>query len=174
MNKVYCIIVGLWLLPLWANAAQVCQTANIPASTPTARFTNHGDGTVTDTQTGLRWKQCAEGLSGTDCTTGAAQTFTWQAALQQAQTLNTTGGFAGFTDWRLPNIKELRSIVERQCYSPAINFNVFPNTPSASFWSSSPVAYFSSNAWYVYFDNGDNDWGNKNYARQVRLVRSGQ
>ena len=159
--------------------AQTCQTANIPATSPTSQLTDNADGTVTDTKTGLMWEQCAEGLSGAGCTTGTAQTYTWQAALNRAQTVNTTGGFAGYTDWRVPNIKELRSIIEQQCYDPAINLTRFPNTASAVFWSSSPVAgdrYYGYIAGYVFFGNGYDDGGDygRGNALQVRLVRSGQ
>jgi hypothetical protein len=162
----------LALLPLVGNA-QTCQTASIPATTPNSQLTDNGDGTVTDTKTGLMWKQCSEGQSGAGCATGSAATYTWQAALTQAQTVN-TAGFASHNDWRLPNVKELRSITEKQCYGPAINLTRFPNTSSAVFWSASPYADVGGFAWYVGFSNGDDGWGGKNSAFQVRLVRSGQ
>lgn len=174
MNKVYYIIAGLWLLPLIANAEQVCQTATIVATTPTTRFTTNANGTVTDTKTGLMWKQCTEGLSGVGCATGTARTFTWQAILRQAQSVNTTGGFAGFTDWRVPNVNELRSIVEWQCTNPMINLSVFPNTAPAVFWSSSPIAASSSSAWVIDFHDNLSYWGAKYYEFQARLVRGGQ
>jgi hypothetical protein len=139
------LLIGLLaLFPLVGNA-QTCQTASIPATTPTSQLTDNGNGTVTDTKTGLMWKQCSEGLTGADCATGSAEIYTWQAALAQAQTVNTSGGFAGHTDWRLPNVKELRSITEKQCYYPAINLTRFPNIGiyrfgywSGMYWSASP------------------------------------
>jgi len=154
--------------------AQTCQTTTIPATTPTSRFTVHGNGTVTDTKTGLMWKQCSEGLSGADCSVGGAGAYTWQGALQQAQTVNVGSGFAGYTDWRVPNVKELRSITERQCYAPSINTTIFPNTVSSLYWSSSPVADFSNGAWLVYFYYGTDGWHYKDSNYYVRLVRSGQ
>ena len=163
----------LALLPLVGNA-QVCKTDSIPATTPNSQLTDNGNGTVTDSKTRLMWKQCSEGLSGTGCVAGAAQTFTWQGALQQAQIVNNSGGFAGFTDWRLPNIKELSSIIENQCYAPAINLTHFPNTPSSYFWSASPNVDYGDSAWGVGFNDGDDSWDNKDSAFQVRLVRSGQ
>lgn len=164
----------LILLPLVGNA-QVCKTASIPATTPTSQLTDNGNGTVTDTKTGLMWKQCSEGLSGVGCLTGTAQTYTWQAALAQAQTVNTLGGFAGKTDWRLPNIKELRSIIEKQCYEPAINLTRFPNTDfSTFFWSSSSFASHGSYAWFIHYGEGYDAWQGKDYVYLVRLVRSGQ
>ena len=163
----------LALLPLVGNA-QVCKTDSIPATTPNSQLTDNGNGTVTDSKTRLMWKQCSEGLSGTGCVAGVAQTFSWQGALQQAQIVNNSGGFAGFTDWRLPNIKELSSITENQCYAPAINLTHFPNTPSSYFWSASPNVDYGDSAWGVGFNDGDDSWDNKDSAFQVRLVRSGQ
>ncbi len=161
----------LTLLPVVAFA-QICQTASIPATTPTNRFTINKNGTVSDTKTGLMWKTCSEGQSGTDCSGGSAATYTWQLALQQAQTINNGGGFAGYSDWRVPNVKELLSIVEEQCIEPSINLTVFPNTPYLNvFWSSSPSADFSGNAWYVGFYGGGSDYGFKDYGNFVRLVR---
>ena len=157
------------LLPVIA-IAQTCQTTSIPATTPTNRFTDNKNGTVSDTKTGLMWKKCSEGQSGSTCE-GSAATYNWQQALQQAQTVNNGGGFAGHSDWRVPNVKELLSIVEEQCVEPAINLTVFPNTPNSAFWSSSPSAYYSDNAWYVAAANGNANGNDKGSGRYVRLVR---
>ncbi len=73
------------------------------------------------------WKQCAEGLSGTTCQTGSAHTFTWANALVYAE----ASTFANHADWRLPNVKELSTLVEDCRTSPAINTLRFPNTPGA-------------------------------------------
>ena len=155
--------------------AQTCQTDSIPATTPSSRFTVHGDGTVTDHRTRLMWKQCSEGRSGADCSEGSVGYYSWPAALEQARTVNEDGGFAGHADWRLPNVKELRSIVERQCYDPAINLSVFPNASSDWHWSGSPNATNSDNAWFVSFNNGNSNFGNlRNDNNAVRLVRGGQ
>ena len=140
----------LLLLIFAVNAnAQTCKE-NIEASTPTANFDVHNDGTVTDKTTGLTWKRCAEGQTyqNNDCR-GGAQSFTWQQALQLTQ--NAT--FAGFNDWRLPNVNELEAIVEDACLDPAINLQIFPSAPSDAFWSSSPDAYYSDDAWLVYFSS---------------------
>ncbi|MCX7086847.1 MAG: DUF1566 domain-containing protein [Methylococcales bacterium] len=165
----------LALLPLISHA-QTCQTSSIPATTPDTQFTNNNNGTVTDNKTGLMWKRCSEGQTfntGTHACDGSTATYTWQGVLQQAQSVN-TAGFAGANDWRVPNIKELRSLVELQCVDPSINLMVFPATPSAVFWSSSSYADYSYNAWNVYFGNGSDDADGKYYYSQVRLVRIGQ
>lgn len=163
---------GLALILSVAPAlAQTCNPA-VPATAPANRYTDNGDGTVTDIATTLMWKQCAEGLSGAGCATGAGMSINWQQALQQAQTVN-SGGFAGYSDWRLPNVKELASLVEKQC-SPAINLTLFPNTLGTGFWSSSPCAFASAYAWGVDFGHGDVGFELRNDLNSVRLVRGGQ
>ena len=144
----------------------------IPNNTPDDRYTLHGDGTVTDTATGLVWQRCSLGQSwnGSTCT-GNASTYTWQGALQQGD----SNSLAGYSDWRLPNRKELRSIVAYDRYNPAINTTVFPNTPSSWYWSSSPNAWHLLHyAWIVYFDVGADLYPNRSSSAAVRLVRGGQ
>lgn len=155
------------------HAAQTCNS-NMPASTPESQLIDNNDGTVTDSKTGLMWKQCLEGVEGDNCENNSPNTFTWQQALQQPGTVNDGGGFAGYTDWRLPNIRELRSIVEEQCYNLAINLNRFPNTQSFLVWSGSPYAYDSDYAWAVYFLNGSSGISYRFNSFAVRLVRGGQ
>jgi hypothetical protein len=116
------------------------------------------------------WKKCSEGQSGSDCRSGSATGYTWQQALQQAQTVNQSG-FAGYKDWRVPNVNELNSIVEEQCYEPAVNLSIFPNTPSSWYWSSSSLASYSSSAWSVHFGYGNTGSDLKYYGLYVRLVR---
>ncbi len=149
--------------------AQTCRD-DIPATAPDSRFTDNGNGTVTDAGTGLMWKQCAEGQSGADCAGGAAVGIAWGQALRAAAAAD----FAGHADWRLPNKNELESLVERSCAGPAINARYFPNTPSTPFWSSSPSSYASYHAWYVHFANGKVHDGYKYEPNRVRLVRAGQ
>jgi len=96
---------------------------------------------------------------------------TWQAALQSASAATK----AGYTDWRLPNIKELRSLAAYDRYDPSINLAIFPNTASNRYWSSSPYAYDSNGAWVGNFSGGGDYYGYRNVSyRPVRLVRGGQ
>lgn len=157
-----------------AHAAPTCPANNM-IDTPTADFTVNGNGTITHDQTGLMWKQCAEGLGGSSCNAGgvisSATLMNWDAALSAAAQT-----FAGYSDWRLPNRKELHSIVETGCHSPSINETVFPNTPSAlSFWTSTNrVMVASPSAWLVLFTTGISLSDNKTKSYYVRLVRGGQ
>ncbi len=156
------------------HAEQICKPDSIPASTPDSQLVDNGNGTVTDSKTGLMWKKCLEGASGNSCEIGSPSTFTWQDALQQTVTVNSAGGFAGHTDWRLPSIRELRSLVEEQCCDPAINSNRFPHTLSLKIWSGSPHADLWDNAWFVEFFTGGSGITVRSSADvAVRLVRGG-
>ncbi len=176
-RNLFALVVLLALLAtgLEAHAVAVCTAANPNASviesTPTSAFTDNGNGTVTHTLTGLIWKRCAEGQtwSGATCT-GGATTFNWANALIQAK----NASFAGQTDWRLPNLKELESIVESCGYSPSINQTLFPATPASYFWSGSSYVPDPAGAWSVDFSVGDTYAFLKSYAYYARLVRGGQ
>ncbi len=143
--------------------------AHAAPTTPTADFTDNGDGTVTHKTTGLTWKRCAEGQTwtGSNCT-GTAATYTYD----QAAAL--TSSFAGKSDWRLPTIAELGTIVERSSVNPAINTTVFPGTPASVFWSGSADARSSGNSWFIHYYNGDGHGAPKRDTYHVRLVRGGQ
>ena len=171
MKKVVIVILWAVLSATSAMAVQVCPSG-ILQTTPTADFTDHGDGTITHKRTGLMWKKCVEGLSGSDCATGSIGAHTWQGALQLAD----GHSFAGYSDWRLPNVKELISIVEFSCFSPAINLSVFTHAPDLHVWSSSLNASNSDLAWMVDFGFGGSVNTNRVSSSyiQVRLVRGGQ
>lgn len=182
MSKFIQTLVLLTLLPVMARAAQLCKPLNIAATTPTNQFIDNRNGTVTDSKTSLMWKKCSEGQNwnGATCV-GSASGYTWQEALQKAQAVNAAGGFVGKTDWRVPNRNELRSIIERQCYKPAINLTLFPNTLySWSFWwSSSPlssrVASETDYAWAIAFGSSGSDYAYYRSSKyKVRLVRNWQ
>lgn len=129
------LICGLVSFVFTAKVWAFCES-NIMASTPDERYTIHTDGTVIDDQTGLMWMRCSFGQRWQNNTCeGEAQSANWRKAFELAQGIV----FAGASNWRLPNIKELKSIIEDQCYSPAINENIFPNTPGSTYWSSSPT-----------------------------------
>ncbi len=185
MYKRYLAGILLWavLLPP-AGYAQTCTNTAMAESTPTAGFEFHPDGTVTHQATGLTWKRCLEGQTFADNSTadtylddrctGSALWMSWQAALDWAQDLNTGSGFAGHADWRLPNAKELASIVEYCRLDPAINTEVFPGGESAYIWSSSPVVNSPDNpheSWDINFGDGDGGWDARRGGHLVHLVR---
>lgn len=121
-------------------------------------ITDNGDGTVTDNITTLMWQQAEDGTERS-----------WQEALTYCEGLL----LAGYDDWRLPNLKELHSIVTYNVY-PAINTNFFPNASAAYHWSSTTKDSFPGIAWNVNFGTGTVDTINKTHKDLARCVRGGQ
>lgn len=73
-------------------------------------FTDNSDGTITDNVTGLIWQKCSAGQANDSSCTGDQDILTWQEALDYCNGLS----LAGYNDWRLPNIKELYSILDTE------------------------------------------------------------
>ena len=161
------------LLALSGSVVHAVTCTNVKApSNPDSAYTIHGDGTVTDTRNGLMWKQCSEGQtwSGGDCT-GTASQIDWNTAMALKIT------YAGYSDWRMPTIDELKGLIEacRGYPGPTINDSVFPRTPSSYFWSGSPFADDTNGAWFVGFSGGlAYYYGFRRSGIHVRLVRGGQ
>jgi type II secretory pathway pseudopilin PulG len=99
--------------------------------------------------------------------TGDAVRVDWSEGLKIATNVESTD----LNQWRLPNVKELATIVEKQCVDPAINMTVFPNAPATDFWTSSTSANNPSQAWALAFYNGRNNQQGKNVDKYVRLVK---
>jgi len=127
------------------------------------RFSVSADSTeVTDHRSGLVWQRCSAGqLYAAGACTGSAATFTHEQALLHARSQ---------PGWRLPNVKELSSLVDETRSFPAID-PIFPQTPADLFWTSSPRSHPPRIAWYVNFDGGSVGSENRGYAFPVRLVR---
>ena len=128
-------------------------------------FTDNLDATVTDNVTGLMWQQEDDN-----------QERNWEAALAYCEDLD----LGGHVDWRLPDVKELRSIVDNTRYNPAIDTGVFPGTGTELryYWSSSTGAYspwsdYFELAWNVDFYTGGvgHGYGDKTNTYYVRCVR---
>lgn len=154
----------------FSGAVQASCEPGFAPDNPDEIYEIHGDGTVTDTRTGLMWKRCAEGLTGELCADGEVSIMTWGDALEHAR----SSTFAGHDDWRLPNFRELQSLAEHCRTDPAINETAFPNTTSSYFWSASPYAGSSDYAWLVYFYDGYSSYYFRNGSHRVRAVRGGQ
>jgi len=162
-------------------AAQTCRPT-IESTAPDSRYDINGsEGTVYDNVTGLTWMRCVVGKTGRGCS-GVATTMNWQTALQYTRDLNAGGGYAGETNWRVPNTKELGSLIERRCFSPAVNANVFPGMPSNFYLWSSTQNHFDtgtaglSYAWSMHLYDG-NDYRKPKinaYPYILMLVRDSQ
>jgi hypothetical protein len=152
--------------------AQSCHDG-LTETTIIDNFTLLSNGLAQDKTTGLMWMRCAYGQtwdSVNSTCTGNAVELTWQDALQASEQM-TEGGY---TDWRLPNVKELATIVEKRCTDPAVNATLFPATPADNFWTSTTVTGSGSWAWSVAFYNGRNNTKEKLLDVHARFVRFAQ
>lgn len=170
MKKI--VFTALSLLFISHAHAQTCNL-QIISSAPNNRYeivASSAGSEILDKQTKLIWQRCSIGQTwdGQTCI-GTPTKLTWDQALIKANALK--------NGYRLPNIKELQSLVEESCHEPAINEKIFPNTNSsratAAYWTSSPVPD-GNNVWVVDFTNGGTYFPDKTglYANPVRAVRS--
>jgi hypothetical protein len=145
-------------------------------------YTDNGDGTITDNTTGLMWEKKSWDNSIHTWTNG----YTWSDTITTfLAALNGGGGFAGHTDWRIPNINELHTLANYENFSPSVdsvfNTNCVANctvttcscTQSNYYWSSTTYAPFSQSAWIVGFNVGYVDTTDKSMIFYVRAVRGG-
>jgi hypothetical protein len=141
-----------------------------------SRFTVNGDGTVTDNCTGLQWLQDS-GETPDDDLDGHPDPVTWCKAMEFCQDLV----FAGHSDWRLPNVRELQSLVDYGRLAPAIapEFR-FAGNPGAEgdsvyiYWTSTSYIGQQGRVFYVHFGFGivETHFGNENH--RVLAVRGGR
>ena len=134
-------------------------------------YVDNNNGTISDLSTGLMWKKCVEDLSGSDCgdDSKSAKSRTQAAQIAICEADNT----ASYTDWRLPNINELASLVDYSTSSPAINQIYFPRTPNGWFWTSTSLAPSeASSGWVFDFIRGKTDVDPKSITHMARCVRN--
>ena len=141
-------------------------------------YTDNGDGTVTDNRSGLTWEKKTDA--------NVNDNYTWLDAfayIAELNGMNGGAGFAGHNDWRLPNIKELLSIVDFGRSNPSIDPIFGPTAGKlnfVNFWSSTSWAAYHPeyNAWAVNFRDAYGDYsgtlafGKASFLR-VRAVRGG-
>ena len=132
------------------------------------RFTDKGDGTVKDNLTGLIWLKnagCMGYSTWTDALSGAAGLASGSCDL-------TDGSAAG--DWRLPNVKELQSLIDFGQVSPALPpGHPFSGVHSDHYWSSTTGVNGQNYAWSVTLFSGGVSVSDKSIPHAVWLVRGG-
>lgn len=129
--------------------------------TPSPLLANHFalniDSTVTDLLTDLTWQSAS-----------LTDSLTWEDALSFADTLT----YAGFTDWRLPNIKELQSINDEKLINPSVNQSFFPGVNTTRYWSSTSLPNQPAKAWYLDTHFGITTYAAKTSKQMVLCVRN--
>jgi len=132
-KKIFRLLVVFCMLSL--SPLGYAQRCNENGRSARVDFILHDDGTVTHKKSGLMWKVCSQGQEWElGLCVGEPSRFNWKQALQEPSIIN--AGQDRYSNWRVPNIKELISIVEFNC-SPAINEEIFPLT-DFGYMSSSP------------------------------------
>jgi len=129
----------------------------VSGETVPSQLVDNTNGTVTDFSTGLMWYQEEVGEK------------TWEETLTFCENLS----YAGFDDWRLPNIKEIRSISNDQMINPSIETSFFSNAGANRYWSSTTEINQNSKAWFVDFKFGLTSYEEKLERLFVRCVRTG-
>ncbi|MDI6883005.1 MAG: DUF1566 domain-containing protein [Patescibacteria group bacterium] len=149
-NKVY-----YFALKSIGQNGTVSEISNVVKAKAIPGFKDNGDETVTDLYTGLVWLkdgQSTSSFNGAKASQGQAIAFCEQL------------DFAGQTDWRLPNFKELASLLDYNKNSPTIDENYFQNIKPAQYWTSSHFLTYAPgfpgdlprfNGWYVDFGSGE-------------------
>ena len=127
------------------------------SSIASADLVDNGDGTITDTDTWLMWQQEDDNIARM-----------YELAITYCENVN----FSTYSDWRLPNKKELLSIIDNSQLDPAVDSTAFPNTDSSHYWSSTTAT--SLQAWSVDFTSGNVIYYDRANSRYVRCVRGGQ
>lgn len=129
---------------------------------PKTSCTDNGDGTVLDSTTGLVWQQGEGG-----------QMSTWEDAISYCDTLS----LANKTDWRLPNSRELESLVDDTSKSPQIDMSFFPNAQAVPYWASTTYASDITWGWakpFNIYGQGIYVKTDSYYNHYVRCVRGGK
>ena len=140
------------------SAANFVRAVRGDYNRPKDPFVSNNDGTVTDIGTGLMWQKVTIGP------------LDWETALSACESLV----LSGYTDWRLPNINELRSIQNYSRNGQSIDIDYFPDSVYSFYWSSSPTTFGGNNAFAIDFSNGVEYVNNRSIAYYVLAVRGGQ
>lgn len=128
-------------------------------------LTDNGDGTVTDSATGLVWQKCTSGLVGSSCGAGSVVSYYFPNALQYCNSLT-----LGSRSWRLPSMKELLSVLNYKYYGPTIDPSFFPGTSTTYYMSSTSKPTDGSMVWSINFNDGYTTYRGKVFSGLVRCV----
>lgn len=154
-----------------AQQAAHCTYPGNPRN-PDSAYSVSNAGTVVDTRTNLMWDRCSWGQTGANCT-GTSASFNWSQMNSAVATANAQN-YKGYSDWRMPDFNEIKTLIESCRMNPAINTTVFPNTPSNWYWSMPVIpTEVEDTAGVYFFDGYAYGYGHRNNQGfgRVRLVR---
>lgn len=164
------LVTGLLVTALCMSAtpavAQRCKEYK-PATAPTSSFKIDLKRNVVS-KGGLMWKRCAEGqaISKGGCEGKADQIY-----FDDAMNNKKYKRFAGYSNWRLPTIDEVKGILEKRCKKPSFNLTVFPGAPNFKIWSQSRVENSDDKIWIMFSSTGVAIKHRIEQAAMLRLVR---
>ena len=163
------------------NAVRLVRGSGISALCDNAdnRFTKFTDGTLQDSASGLMWKQCPEGSSGSACSVGSASGFTSaEQLIGQVKAANVTDATAGlgYADWRIPTRNEMASLLGRNCTGNlAAPTSIIPVNGKLNFATATLDAdALTTRLWSVNFEDGSIGQTLMSAPLHLRLVRAGQ
>ena len=137
-----------------------------------ARYDTSVSGIVTDQVTGLAWERQMPGHTGSEgCSVNV--TGLLYCPLRYAAAYCAANRLGGNSDWRLPTVLELVSLLDFTQWYPSIDSTAFPDTPYEAFWSSTGMAVHPDNAWNVSFAIGSLGTAFIDQSMHVRCVRDG-
>ena len=143
-------------------------------------YQDNGDGTIRDKRTALTWEKLSDDGSIHD----QDNTYTWGLAFGKIEDLNIEC-FAGFCDWRLPNLFELQTLLNLENANPAVSAPFHTDcssgcslpacscTRNLDYWSSTTLKDNPALAWVVDFQVGFHSAASKPGSYAVRAVRGG-
>ncbi|MDH5546553.1 MAG: DUF1566 domain-containing protein [Gammaproteobacteria bacterium] len=157
-------------------SAQICALDTTPQSISPTNFSIN-QGVITDIASSLTWQRCFYGQTWNESLQrcqGNPIKLDWKQALNAAASLN--------GNWRLPNVKEILTIVDYQCMSPPLNPELFPEAPSSlrsGLWTSTPLQTNISitspvqSAWLIELGHGSLQHHTMDDPNYLLLVRDG-